>query len=341
MTTTFSSLAGKRVLVTGGNGFLGRHLCDVLSREGATAIVPYRGDPPGIVDLRVIGDVQGMFSNMLRDGLDCVFHLAGYNGGLLFNERFPVRIFHDNTIMALNLFETARLFGINRIVSVVASCAYPALQLSVEPGYEDVEDAVHFFQQRELCPEEQFLDGPPDVSVECHAYAKRNILLASQFYNQQYGTHYSCVCPTTLYGPGDSTHPARSKVVGGMVMRFLEAKQKGLSSVRCWGDGTPKRELMYVKDCAELLARSLDFEEDLVNLGSGMELTIRELAERVAQSVGYTGNIEWDTSRPNGQPRKLLSSERMTEYIGEYAFTPFEEALTETVKYYREQETTE
>lgn len=338
MTTTFS-LAGKRVLVTGGNGFLGRHLCEALEKEGADVVIPCRHlPPPQKVDLRQWSDVQGMFSNACRGkDIDVVFHLAGWNGGVVWNEMFPASIFFDNTLMGLNVLEAARQVGVGKVVSVIASCGYPALELVEEPGQEEnAENPICFFDLRQTCAEDEYLDGPIDPSVECHGYAKRNLLLASRFYNQQYGTRFHCVCPTTLYGPGDTTNPERAKVVGGMVMRFLEAKRENAPFVECWGDGTPLRELLYVKDCAAMLVRSVQFERDLVNLGSGTELSIRELAEAVARQVGYAGEIRWDTSRPTGQQRKRLDLTLMTKELGEFPLTPFDEALAETVKYYAE-----
>jgi GDP-L-fucose synthase len=225
---------------------------------------------------------------------DLVFHLAGHNGGIAFNLAHPADIFHHNSLMALNLLDACARAGTRRVVSTVASCAYGD------------EGAAVLSPQR-------FLHGLPHETVACHGFAKRSLYLASQFYRQQYGLDAICVCPTTLYGPGDSYDPLRTKVVGAMVKRFVDAAEAGLDEVVCWGTGRPLRELLYVADCVDMLvnvAMADDVDGSLpINLGSGQETSLADLAGLVADRAGYTGRVRWDEFRPDGQMRKALDTQ--------------------------------
>lgn len=317
------------VLVTGANGFLGKHLVNELRSIGAHVWdVDHRYDltQPEEADFAVSG------RRAVAEPPDVVFHLAGYNGGIQFNLDNPARIFANNTMMALNVLEACRKYKVKKVVSVVASCAYPAVQLQDE-GW----GCGYTLMERSICPEDEFMAGSPHGSVACHGYAKRNLQLASSFYYQQYGLQAVCACPTTLYGPGDSFDPQRTKVMGAMVKRFVDAARKGDHKVTCWGTGKPLREFLFVRDAAKLLIQVAEHynNSDLpLNLGSGQELSMKALAEKVAYHAGYQRPIFWDTSKPDGQFRKRLDLTRMRSILPGIQLTPLYDGIAETVKFY-------
>jgi GDP-L-fucose synthase len=322
-------LRSARVLVTGGNGFLGRHVCAALKAAGATVVIPQPRPEPNWLDLTNGKMLEMAFGNC---GPDYVFHLAGYNGGIQFNADYPADIFVFNTTMAMNVLEACKTFKVKKVVSVVASCAYPEWEWC---HYKD-----HGYRKywRDVMFEDDFLDGPPHDSVACHGYAKRNLQLASRFYRQQYGLAAVCACPTTLYGPGDSYDPARTKVMGAMVKRFCDAADSGEQEVTCWGTGKPMREFLYVEDAAKLLVQVLEHYDDStlpLNLGTGQELTVKDVAETVARGVEFSGRIGWDASKPDGQSRKRLDLTRMKSILPGVAVTPIDEGIRQTAADYR------
>jgi GDP-L-fucose synthase len=220
------------------------------------------------------------------------------------------------------------LYKVPKIVNVVSSCAYPTDELIT---YESGESQ---FEPREILDEESFFDGPPHETVACHGYAKRNLVLATEYFADQYGTPAICVCPTTLYGPGDSFDAKRTKVMGGMIKRFLQAKQEKAPSVTCWGSGSAKREFLYVEDACKYMALAADKYDSsytVLNIGSGQEITVKELAEKVAKVVKYDGEILWDTSKPDGQLRKRLDTTRQKQILGDIELTPLEVGIQKTV----------
>lgn len=314
-------LRESRILVTGGTGFFGQHLVKVLKSDYGCKYV--------VVGSRATGDLTDTRSSPLlfrlaRDTgrpFDLVFHLAGYNGGIKFNLENPADIYHNNTMMAMNILDECLAFGVTKVVSVVASCAYP-----------------HHFS---LLAEQDFLDGPPHESVACHGYAKRNLQIASALYRKQYNLMAVCACPTTLYGPGDKFDPENSKVVSSLIAKFVKAKRENSPTVELWGTGTPMREVMYVEDAARLLVETMlyyDVSDIPLNLGSGQELSIYDLATLIATTVGYTGQLIWDCSKPDGQRRKRLELTRMFGYLRHqsYNITPLADGLARTVKWYEE-----
>jgi GDP-L-fucose synthase len=333
-----SWLKDKRVLVTGSEGFLGRHVIAALGKECDRPVVtvPHEEDPAKGVDLLRPDYVDVMFENVSREGpVDLVLHLAGYNGGLKFNSDRPADIFHRNTTMALNVLGSARKHGAGKVVSMVASCAYPETEWVREVG----DRGERYWEKHdcEIMDERQFLDGPPHRSVACHAYAKRNIQIASSFYRKQYGLKAVCVCTPTLVGPGDRTDPDRTKVMTALIKKFVDAHRKGEPEVVCWGSGKPLREFMYVGDAADLIlkAAALYDDSDLpLNLGTGQEVSIRDLTEIIAKATGYAGRIRWDETKPDGQYRKRLDITRMEALLGPQTFTPLEEGVRRTVEWY-------
>lgn len=314
--------------MTGAGGFLGRHLVRRL-RDGDARVLALLGKNVGrlssglgpeewLADLREPEQAASVFRRF--GPFDVVFHLAGHNGGIAFNGRFPADVFRDNTLMAVNVVEACGRNKVRRVVSVVASCAYEA--------------------PAGVCYEERFLQGNPPPSTDCHGYAKRALYLASRFYRRQYGLDAVCVCPTTLYGPGDCYDAERTKVVGGMVRRFVEARRAGLEEVSVWGTGRPLRELLYVEDAARLVAESAaaDFGgSDLVNLCGPGEVRVAELAVMAADAAGYQGRIAFDASRPDGKYRKALDARRMGQLFPDTSWMlPLPEGLRRTVADYEE-----
>lgn len=314
------ALRNRCVAVTGADGFLGKHLVSFLEEECGCSLVygidGPRNDAHGL-DLAKHQEFCGDHE------FDILFHLAGHNGGLAFNLLGPADIFYRNTLMGLNVLEESRRSRVKKVVSVVASC-----------GYGD-----------NLCgvfPSRLYLKGEPHASVACHGYAKRNLQLASSYYRQQYGLHAVCACPTTLYGPGDNFDPQRTKVMGGMVKRFVDAVRAEESSVTVWGSGTPQREFLYVEDAVRLLvatAIGYDDSEMPINLGSGQEVSIKTLAEMVAKETGFKGEIEYDLTKPNGQHRKRLDCGPMCEMLDLihplFSFTMLERGIASTVAHYK------
>lgn len=333
---TLDELRNSRILVTGATGFLGRHLTSLLTKLECRSVTQTSSFGHDLTDDT---DVHRLFNPVGNSNpYEVVFHLGGWNGGLQLNLREPATIFLRNTKMALNLLEACQQTGVKKVVSVVASCAYPEWELDCWGDSDTYGDDVYTRVRREKMSEADFLDGPPHPSVACHGYAKRNLQLASSYFKKQYGLNAVCVCPTTLFGPGDSFDPERTKVMGGMVKRFVDAADEGLDTASVWGSGKPMREFLYAPDAAGLIVESaLKYDDsDLpLNLGTGQEFTIRRLAEIVADASGYKGLIEFDASKPDGQFRKRLDLTRMTQFLGPFEPTPFAEGVAATVSYYR------
>jgi GDP-L-fucose synthase len=303
-------LKGKNVYVTGARGFFGKHVCENLLKEGCN-IIEY-GSHMDLTDINVCLDIMSYHKP------DQIIHLAGFNGGIQYNMDYPADIFYRNTVMGLNLHEAARITGVKKILSVVASCAW------AEPD-------LHW----EALKDSDILKGRPNNSVECHGYAKRNLYLASKFYKSQYNIDSNTICVTTLFGPGDTFDPKRTKVVGALIKKFVDAVKNGDKEVECWGDGTPSRQLIYVKDAAKQLVMltGKDLNRPFpICLGSDWNFTIKRLAEYIAQLTGFTGNIVWNTDKPNGQSSKMLKTDRI---FGLVKTTPFKTALEETINYYK------
>jgi GDP-L-fucose synthase len=240
-------------------------------------------------------------------------------GGIGHNRAHPGELLYDNLIMGVQLIEAARRWGAGKIVIAGTICAYPKFA------------PVPF-------REEDLWNGYPEETNAPYGLAKKMLLVQAQAYRAQYGTNAIYLLPVNLYGPGDNFNPESSHVIPALIRRFTEAAAAGEEEVVVWGDGTPTREFLYVEDAAEgivLAAERYDGAEP-VNLGSGSEISIRELAETIARAAGFTGRITWDTSKPNGQPRRKLNVERAEKLFGFRAQTPFETGLQRMVEWYRE-----
>jgi GDP-L-fucose synthase len=306
-------MRGRKVLVTGGAGFLGRRLCERLRERGVTDLtVP---DLPEW-DLTDQAQTARLFAETRPE---LVFHLAARVGGIGANRKHPGGFFRDNMAMGLNVLEQARRTGAGKVVIAGTVCAYP--KFAPVPFRED-----------------DLWNGYPEETNAPYGIAKKALLVMAQGYRQEFGCNFVMVFPVNLYGPGDNFDLEDSHVIPAMVRKFVEAELAGEPRVTLWGDGTPTREFLYVDDAAEglaLTAERYDAPEPM-NLGAGFEISMRELGERIQQAVGYSGQVEWDATRPNGQPRRMLDVSRARERIGFEARTQLADGLARTIAWYRE-----
>jgi len=305
-------LAGKRIVVTGGAGFLGSHLTGRLRGMGCRQVfAPLSGD----FDLTRADAVERLF---LEHRPEVVLHLAAVVGGIGANRANPGRFFYDNAIMGLHLIEAARRHGVEKTLVVGTICSYPKFA------------PVPF-------REEDLWNGYPEETNAPYGIAKKALLVQCQAYRQQYGMNAIFLMPVNLYGPGDNFDPESSHVIPALVRKCVEAAARGDGEIVLWGDGSPTREFLYVEDAAEgiALAAARYDKPEPVNLGSGMEISIRDLAAKIAGLSGFAGRIVWDASKPNGQPRRSLDVSRAEREFGFRAATPFDAGLRNTVEWYR------
>jgi GDP-L-fucose synthase len=305
---------GKRVVVTGGRGFLGSYLVEKLrDRKPASVVAPSRAEC-NLLDRdaveRLLGDAR----------FDVVIHAAAVVGGIGANRANPGRFFYENALMGIQLIEQARRSGVEKLVCLGTICAYPK--------YTPVP-----FREEELW------NGYPEETNAPYGLAKKMHLVQLQAYRQQYGFNGIYLLPVNLYGPRDNFHPESSHVIPAMIRKFLEAVDRNDRQVVLWGDGSPTREFLYVEDAAQaiLLAAERYASPEPVNLGSGQEISIRDLASCVARETGFRGEIVWDPTKPNGQPRRRLDTTRAAAAFDWTATTPFAQGLRRTVAWYRNQ----
>ena len=306
-------VAGKAVLITGGTGFLGTHVARQLEDAGARIFAVGRRD----YDLRRRDETDRMLREVRPDA---VIHLAAVVGGIGANKASPGRFFYENAIMGIELLEACRVANVAKVVIAGTVCAYP--KFAPIPFRED-----------------DLWNGYPEETNAPYGLAKKMLLVQAQAYRDEYGMNAICLFPVNLYGPGDNFDVETGHVIPGMIRKFVEASETGKASVVLWGDGSPTREFLYVGDAARAFRLALESYdgEDPVNLGSGEEVSIRDLAVRVREAVGFSGQIEWDTSKPNGQPRRRLETSRAHERFGFHAETTFERGLSRTIEWYRAQ----
>jgi GDP-L-fucose synthase len=300
------------VLVTGGDGFLGGHVVERFQREGYRVMAPSKDD----YDLTKEGDTQWLFG--LKP--DIVVHLAAQVGGIGANQANPGLFWYANLMMGLNILEQARLAGTKKVVIVGTICAYPKLA------------PIPF-------REEDLWNGYPEETNAPYGIAKKALLTGAQAYREQYGLNAIYLLPVNLYGPGDHFDLENSHVIAALIRKMVDAVEQGADTVTLWGDGTPTREFLYAPDCADaiLLATERYDEPDPVNLGSGQEVEIGALASTIAGFVGFEGEILWDKSRPNGQPRRKLDVSRAKKRFGFKASTDLKDGLLETIEWYTSQ----
>jgi GDP-L-fucose synthase len=300
-----------RVLITGGGGFLGSHLVDRVRLEGLEPFVARRRD----YDLTRAEDVARLFADAQPE---LVIHLAAEVGGIGANQANPGRYWYANLVMGANVLEESRARAVRKLVLLGTICAYP--KFAPVPFRED-----------------DLWNGYPEETNAPYGVAKKALLVGAQGYREQYGLDAVYLLPVNLYGPRDNFDLETSHVIPALIHKMVEAHERGEREITLWGDGSPTREFLYVEDCAEgiwLAAQRYDGAEP-VNLGTGEELSIRELAELISELTGYDGEIAWDTSRPNGQPRRKLEVSRAEELFGFRAHTGFRDGLERTVAWYR------
>lgn len=308
------TLASQRFVVSGGSGFLGSYVVRALHA---------RGVPPAAITIprRATDDLR-TWENCRRvvTGQDVVIHLAAVVGGIGINREKPGEFFYDNLMMGAQLMEAARLAGVRKFVAIGTICAYP--KYTPVPFVEDA-----------------LWDGYPEETNAPYGLAKKMLLVQAQAYRQQYDFDAIYLLPTNLYGPGDNFDPRTSHVIPALIKKCLDAVEQHADHIDVWGDGSPTREFLYVEDCAEGIVQAAERYESAepVNLGSGTEISIRALVQLIAQITRFTGEIRWDTTKPNGQPRRGIDTSRAERAFGFRAHTSFEVGLQRTVEWYREQ----
>jgi GDP-L-fucose synthase len=300
-----------RVLITGGGGFLGSHLVERVRGEGLDPFVARRRD----YDLTNAAAVERLFDDAKPD---LVIHLAAEVGGIGANRDNPGRYWYSNLMMGAHVLEQSRASAVRKLVLLGTICSYPKFA------------PIPF-------REEDLWNGYPEETNAPYGVAKKALLVGAQGYREQYQLDSVFLLPVNLYGPGDNFDLETSHVIPALIRKMVSAQERGEPEVVLWGDGSPTREFLYVEDCAEGIWRAAQHYEgaEPVNLGTGEEISIRELAELTAELTGYEGTVVWDTTKPNGQPRRQLDVSRADELFGFRASTPFRAGLERTIAWYR------
>lgn len=303
----------RRICVTGGAGFLGSFLVEKLRERGAKDIfVPFYQ----YYDLVHPEAIRRMLNDARPD---IIIHLAAKVGGIGANREHPADFFYDNLMMGVQLMHQAWERGVEKFVALGTICAYPKFT------------PIPF-------KEEDLWNGYPEETNAPYGLAKKMLLVQAQAYRQQYGFNSIFLMPVNLYGPRDNFNLETSHVIPALISKCVEAQERGQDEVVVWGDGSPTREFLYVEDAAEGILRAAEHYNgpEPVNLGSGQEISIKHLAELIARLTGFTGRLVWDASKPNGQPRRALDTQRAADYFGFRAQTSFEEGLARTIDWYRQ-----
>lgn len=313
MATAEFNLTGKRILVTGGAGFLGKQVIQQLCAAGADPnkiTVPRSRD----CDLRVMDNCQ-----RAADQQDVIIHLAAHVGGIGLNREKPAELFYDNLMMGAQLIHAAYQAGVQKFVCVGTICAYP--KFTPVPFKED-----------------DLWNGYPEETNAPYGIAKKALLVQLQSYRQQYGFDGIYLLPVNLYGPEDNFDPHSSHVIPALIRKVHEAQQRGDKQIPVWGDGSPTREFLYSEDAARGIVMATQYYSDSepVNLGTGYEISIKDLITLICNLMDYDGEIVWETDKPNGQPRRCLDTERAKQAFGFTAQVGFEEGLQNTINWYRQ-----
>ena len=304
--------SGKRVVVTGGAGFLGRPVVELVRARGGRDIVVPRSRDYNLVEMEAV-------RRLLRDARpDIILHLGAVVGGIGANKAHPGKFLYDNLLMGVQLMEEARKGGVKKFVTVGTICSYP--KITPVPFKED-----------------ELWNGYPEETNAPYGIAKKALLVQGQAYRQEYGFNAIHLLQVNLYGPSDNFDLETSHVIPALIRKCLEAQERGDRTMTVWGTGQASREFLYVKDAAEgiVLAAEKYDEPEPVNLGSGHEVTIRDLVGIVVRETGYKGEVVWDSSKPDGQPRRCLDVSRAKREFGFEAKTPFDEGLRQTIAWYR------
>jgi len=300
-----------RIVVTGGGGFLGSYVVERLRARGLDPFVPRRSD----YDLTVHADVVRLFEEAKPE---LVFHLAAEVGGIGANRANPGRYWYANLLMGVHVLEQSRLTGVGKVIMLGTICEYP--KFTPVPFHED-----------------DLWNGYPEETNAPYGVAKKSLLVGGQTYREQYGLNALHLLPVNLYGPRDNFDLETSHVIPALIRKMAEADERGEREIVLWGDGSPTREFLYVEDCADGILLAMDGYDgsEPVNLGTGAEISIRALAELIGELTGFDGEIVWDTSKPNGQPRRALDTSRAEELFGFRASTTLREGLERTIAWYR------
>lgn len=308
-----SFLQGRNVVVTGGAGFLGSAVCQALAEyQPASVFVPRSAQ----YDLRREEAIERMLQEARPE---VILHLAGHVGGIGANRKNPGRYFYDNAIMGIQLLEFARRAGVEKFVTVGTICSYP--KHTPVPFRED-----------------DLWNGYPEETNAPYGLAKKMLLVQSQAYRQQYGMNAISLLPVNLYGPGDNFDPESSHVIPALIRKVAEAREAGSDTLDVWGTGSASREFLFVRDAAAAIARATECYEDAdpVNIGSGQEISIKDLVTKICQLCNFQGRVQWDATKPDGQPRRCLDTTRARERFGFQAKTSLDEGLRETICWYEQ-----
>ena len=301
----------KRIVVTGGAGFLGSFVLEKLRQRGCKEIlVPLVEE----YDLVKLADIERMYDDMRPD---VVIHLAAVVGGIGANREHPGKFFYENLVMGVQLIEQGRVRGIEKFVAIGTVCAYP--KFTPVPFKED-----------------DIWEGYPEETNAPYGLAKKMLLVQSQAYRDEYGFNSIFLLPVNLYGPGDNFDPASSHVIPALIKKCVDAVDSGSDYIDCWGTGSASREFIYAEDAAEGIVLATEQYEgnDAVNIGSGFEITIKDLVEKIAELTGFDGEIRWDSTKPDGQPRRCLDVSRAKKEFGFAAKVNFDNGLKATIEWY-------